>query len=242
MGWLRAETPLAAVLGSCTATVPEDLPTAITCGGALNAVEGLSAVTRGITATDPDDTIVEHRHHLGHARQCPDHPDAGVTAATADGGTASATLNVGTATAGTFVVGLIATNDDAPTPQTATCSINVSVLDVRNIGEIQGSVADDGQSRSTVARRSPRPPATAPGQTVATRGVVAQLTLAVTAAGVRNYGFFLQDPATATDGDATTSDGIFVFMGAFDTLIGGYEPDGRRRGRHHRSRRPSSSS
>ena len=121
------------------------------------------------------------------------------------------------------MVGLVATNDDAPTPQTATCSINVSVLDVRTIGEIQGSVAATGNPLNS---RSPFAPATGNGlgQTVATRGVVAQRTLAVTAAGVRNYGFFLQEPATATDGDPTTSDGVFVFMNTFRDLIGGYVP------------------
>ena len=32
------------------------------------------------------------------------------------------------------------------------------------------------------------------------------------------------EPPGAADGDPTTSDGIFVFMGAFTTLIGGYAP------------------
>ena len=54
------------------------------------------------------------------------------------------------------------------------------------------------------------------GQTVATRGVIVQLVLSRTATGARNYGFFLQEPAGATDGDPTTSDGIFVFMAVHD--------------------------
>jgi predicted extracellular nuclease len=202
--------------------VVEDEPTAITCGGALNVVEGLAAATRSITATDPDDTVVD----IAISSVTPANAQitlTGLTAATEDGGTASATLNVGTASPGSYVVGLIATNDDE-TPQTATCSINVSVLDVRSIGEIQGSVGD-GLANPTLSR-SPFAPATGTGlgQTVATRGVVVQRTLALTSAGARNYGFFLQEPATATDGDATTSDGIFVFMNTSDALIGGYEP------------------
>ena len=56
------------------------------------------------------------------------------------------------------------------------------------------------------------------------RGVITQKTLARTAAGANQYGFFLQSRLGATDGDPLTSDGIFVFMGSFTTLIGGYVP------------------
>jgi predicted extracellular nuclease len=56
------------------------------------------------------------------------------------------------------------------------------------------------------------------------RGVVTQRTLARTAAGAAQHGFFLQSRADTDDGDPASSDGIFVFMGTFPTLIGGYEP------------------
>jgi predicted extracellular nuclease len=211
-------------IGAHTATVPDDLPVAITCGGALTAVEGLAPATRSVTATDPDDTVVD----IAISSVTPANAEitlTGLTAATEDGGTASATLNVGTSTPGTYTVGLIATNDDVASPQTATCSISVSVLDVRHIGEIQGSV-DDSLANPTLSR-SPYAPATGNGlgQTVATRGVIVQRTLAMTSAGARNHGFFLQEPADATDGDPTTSDGIFVFMNTFSSLIGGYVPE-----------------
>ena len=51
-----------------------------------------------------------------------------------------------------------------------------------------------------------------------------QKTLARTAAGADQYGFFLQSRIGSTDGDPTSSDGIFVFMGGFTSLIGGYVP------------------
>ena len=54
--------------------------------------------------------------------------------------------------------------------------------------------------------------------------MITQKTLARTAAGAPQYGFFLQSRVGATDGDPTSSDGIFVFMGTFTSLIGGYAP------------------
>jgi uncharacterized protein len=56
------------------------------------------------------------------------------------------------------------------------------------------------------------------------RGVVTQRTLARTAAGAAQHGFFLQSRQGADDGDPASSDGIFVFMGGATALIGGYEP------------------
>jgi hypothetical protein len=56
------------------------------------------------------------------------------------------------------------------------------------------------------------------------RGVITQRTLARTAGGANQYGFFLQSRLGHTDGDPTSSDGVFVFMSGFPTLIGGYAP------------------
>jgi hypothetical protein len=75
--------------------------------------------------------------------------------------------------------------------------------------------------------RSPLAPATGNGASSGlydVQGVVTQKTLARTAAGASQYGFFRQSRFGADDGDPTSSDGIFVFMGSFTTLIGGYEP------------------
>ncbi len=202
--------------------VVEDAPVSITCGGALSAVEGTSSRTRQITATDPDDSVDQ----IALTSVTPANADitlGATTPAATDGGTASATLTVGTSNPGSYQVVLTASNDDATNEQTANCTINVVITPVRSIGEIQGPVS---ATANGLTHRSPFAPASGNGlgQTVATRGVIAQLTLARTATGVRNYGFFLEEPATATDGDPTTSDGIFVFMNTFADLIGGYVP------------------
>jgi predicted extracellular nuclease len=62
------------------------------------------------------------------------------------------------------------------------------------------------------------------GQTVQIQGVIRQRTLGRTAAGERQNGFFIQNTAATADADPNSSDGIFVFMGRFGDLIGGYVP------------------
>ncbi|GAA2131012.1 hypothetical protein [Glycomyces algeriensis] len=77
-------------------------------------------------------------------------------------------------------------------------------IEVRHIGEVQGSIADgDTDFTSPLA-----------GQTVYVQGVVTQETLETTG----NKGFFLQEKADATDGDPLSSDGIFVFNNKYDTI------------------------
>ena len=99
----------------------------------------------------------------------------------------------------------------------------MTVSTVQAVGAIQGRVLD---SENGLTDRSPFAPPSGnlPGATVATRAVIAQLILTRTAAGTRNYGFFLQERATATDNDLTTSDGVLVFLDTSATLPGGYEP------------------
>lgn len=91
----------------------------------------------------------------------------------------------------------------------------------RPIGEVQGRVTDttDGATFESPLE----------GQQVAVQGVVTQKTLARTSGGGQQHGFFLQDTPERADGDPTTSDGVFVFLGGFTTLLradGGpaYEP------------------
>ena len=57
------------------------------------------------------------------------------------------------------------------------------------------------------------------GQTVTVRGVVTERTREGA-----NNGFYLQNTAATADSDPNSSDGIFVFMGGFTSLIGGYVP------------------
>jgi len=200
-----------------------DQPVVVTCGGPLTAVQGVGA-TRAVSATDPDDTVTSLT--LTSVTPTPAAGSialTGVTPATADGGTATATLNVGsTVPPGSYTAVIGAANDDDPA-QTASCSVSITVTGVRTIGEVQGATLDNEVGSLD---RSPFPPASGNGggQTVVVRGVITEKTLTKTSAGARNYGFFLQSTPTSSDGDPLTSDGIFVFMGTFTTLIGGYEP------------------
>jgi hypothetical protein len=186
-------------------------PITATCGGPLTTVAG-TAANRTVTATDSDGTVVD----LDVTDVSPA-PAAGTIARTAFtpaaevGGTAQATVTVDAAVpAGSYTVTVTATNDDA-TPQTATCTLSVVVQAIRPIGEVQGQVTDttDGATFESPLE----------GQQVFVRGVVTQKTLARSQAGNLQNGIFLQNTPSTADGDPTTSDGVFVFMGAFTDLL-----------------------
>jgi predicted extracellular nuclease len=92
------------------------------------------------------------------------------------------------------------------------------------VGAVQGQTLDTENPRTD---RSPlaNPSGNGSSSTLyEVRGVITQRTLARTDSGAAQNGFFLQSRNGFTDGDPTTSDGIFVFMGAFTSLIGGYVP------------------
>lgn len=190
---------------------PTNQPVSVACGGTLATTTG-TAVTRTVTATDPDGTVVV----LAVTAVAPV-PAAGsitrtaFTPAPAPGGTAEATVTVDAAVpTGTYAVTLTATNDDA-TAQSATCTLTVDVQGVRPVGDVQGPVTD---TTPGATYRSPLV-----GQSVVVRAVVTQKTLALSSSGSRQNGFFLQDTPAQADGDPTTSDGIFVFLGGFTTLL-----------------------
>ncbi|MDO3702727.1 lamin tail domain-containing protein [Micromonospora sp. C28SCA-DRY-2] len=201
---------------------PVDAPATLTCGGALVTPAG-TAATREVTATDTDDRIVD----LAVTSVTPT-PTAGsisrtaVTPADAVGGTARATVTASAdLAAGAYTVVLTATDADGGS---ATCTLSVQVTRELTVGEVQGPTTD-GESGPT--DRSPYAPASGNGTSSAlhdVRGVITQLTLARDSAGRDQHGFFLQSRADAADGDPTSSDGIFVFMGSFTSLIGGYVP------------------
>jgi hypothetical protein len=201
---------------------PVDQPAVLVCGGALATPLG-TAADRMVTATDADDTIVD----LAVTAVNPA-PAAGsisrtaVTPADGTGGTASATVTVSAdVPAGSYAVTVTSTDADGTT---ATCGFTVQVTTVLTIGEVQGTTTD---AEAGKADRSPLAPASGNGTSSTlydVRGVITQRTLARTSAGADQNGFFLQSRLGAEDGDPTTSDGIFVFMGAFTSLIGGYVP------------------
>ncbi|MCA1602908.1 MAG: lamin tail domain-containing protein [Acidobacteria bacterium] len=112
---------------TCTVVVtvnPANQAIAPSCPGSLN-VNHSTAGSTGVSATDPDGTVT--------SAAITSAPVAGITLdsftpAGAVGGTASATLNVANTTAlGTYNVDIQWTNNDSPTPQTATCTVVVTV-------------------------------------------------------------------------------------------------------------------
>jgi predicted extracellular nuclease len=84
------------------------------------------------------------------------------------------------------------------------------------IGTIQGSVGDgaDGATFDSAFI----------GQTVTVQGVVTERTYERSSSGSDQNGFYLQNTTATADSDPNSSDGIFVFMGSFTSLIGGYVP------------------
>jgi predicted extracellular nuclease len=99
-----------------------------------------------------------------------------------------------------------------------------AAADPLTVGAVQGTTTDTENPRTD---RSPLANASGNGTSSTlydVRGVVTQRTLARTSAGADQNGFFLQSRKGTEDGDPTSSDGIFVFMGTFTSLIGGYVP------------------
>jgi DNA/RNA endonuclease G (NUC1) len=114
---------------SCGDPTPTPTPTpnqAIipSCPASLNTVQGTPAST-GVSASDPDGTVA--------SAAITSAPVAGITldnfvAAGGVGGTATATLNVANTTAaGMYSVVIQYSNNDSPTPQTASCTVVVTV-------------------------------------------------------------------------------------------------------------------
>ncbi len=201
---------------------PVDAPATVVCGDALVTPTG-TAATREVTASDPDDRIVD----LSVTSVTPT-PATGsvsrtaVTPADAVGGTARATVSASAdLAAGAYSVVVTATDADGAT---ATCTLPVQVTRELTVGEVQGPTTD---AESGPADRSPLAPASGNGTSsnlYDVRGVITQRTLARDSSGRDQHGFFLQSRADATDGDPTSSDGVYVFMGSFTSLIGGYVP------------------
>ncbi|WP_018800122.1 lamin tail domain-containing protein [Salinispora arenicola] len=201
---------------------PVDAPATVVCGEALVTPAG-TAASREVTATDPDDEIVD----LAVTSVTPA-PDTGtisrtaVTPAGTVGGTARATVSASADLAtGAYSVLVTATDADGTT---ATCTLPVQVTRELTVGEVQGQTTD---AEAGAADRSPLAPASGNGTSslrYEVRGVITQRTLARDSSGRDQHGFFLQSRADATDGDPTSSDGIFVFMGSYTSLIGGYVP------------------
>lgn len=162
---------------------PANAPVVATCGSPLAIIEGNSA-SRSVSGSDTDGTVtgvalVNVTPATGAITL------ANVTPAGGVGGTATANLNVAsTLAAGSYVATLEFSNNDA-TPQTAQCTVTVTVTDFVTIAEIQGTQQFSAYN----------------GQTIATRGIV-------TLIHKNGNRFWIQDPTG--DGNSQTSEGIFV--------------------------------
>ncbi len=179
------------------------------CGEAVRVLEG-TAGSATATASDSDGTVTAFSVH-GVTPTNPGTFSIGtVTASGSVGAPASAQVLVGSTTpAGTYTVTVRAANNDA-TPQTDTCELGVTVDRVLTVGEVQGETTD---AESGTADVSPYA-----GQTVTVRGVVTQRLRLPTATG-QNYAFFLQSTVAGADGNPLTSDGLYVFMRGFTSLL-----------------------
>jgi endonuclease G len=95
-----------------------------TCPSPLSTTEG-TATSTSVSATDPDGTVVSATIT---SAAVPGITLINFTPAAAVGGTATATLNVSNATAqGSYNVVIQYSNNDSPTPQTASCTVVVNV-------------------------------------------------------------------------------------------------------------------
>jgi predicted extracellular nuclease len=189
-------------------------PVSIQCPTSIDllAQEGASI---DITASDPDgvvsdvaiDSVVPSDSSFSLTNLSP---------AQSVGDQASATLSIAAGVpVSNYDVTVTASNTDA-TPQTASCTIRAYVHELLTIGAVQGAVQD---SDNGLTFSSPYV-----GQFVYIKGVIYEKIISRTSSGAANYGFFIQNTAATADGDPNTSDGIFVYMGYYQDLIGGYVP------------------
>jgi hypothetical protein len=123
---------------------PVNEAVAISCPTSLPAVAGV-ATGASLSATDPDGTVVA----FSVDAITPVDPGTiqltGIAAAGEPGGTAAATLTVGGSTpAGSYTVGITATNDDA-VAQSASCSVAVEVTaSVGSLAAVLDRLVADG--------------------------------------------------------------------------------------------------
>ncbi len=181
-------------LGAHTSDCADNAPVTVTCGSTLSVFEGSSG-SRDVLSTDPDGTV--STIVLTSVTPVPAPGTIGITAFTAApsvGGVATATVSVGAdLPPGSYAAVLAAANTD-PAPQSATCTLVISVLAPQEIWQIQGSGAI-----SPLA-----------GQQVRTENNIVTALAYNPAAGAYN-GFFIQTPDARADASDQSSNGVFVF-------------------------------
>lgn len=192
----------------------ENQPITMTCGSALVSYQGLSTTTT-VSAVDPDGLVTRLEFALPQ-------PEgmllvSSMTPSPAVGQPASADLTASDfAVPGRYPILVTATNND-PQPQSATCTLEVAVLEVLPVGVVQGVVSDTDDG---LTHRSPYAPPTGeePGQDVAVRGVIYALATTEPVSGLPGNGFYLQNTQPTADGDPNSSDGLFVFHDSYPSI------------------------
>ena len=188
--------PLAATRGTLNAGQVLTAPGApaapvTTCVGTLRAAVG-TATTTTVSATDADSRFVS----AGLTEAPTGISLEGFAPSTADGRPGSGTLTVAAdAPRGTSRVEVVFSTDDTPA-QTAKCTVEVVVSDTTRVTPVS-QVQGPGEATPLL------------GQDVVVEAVVTSL---ITSQDVLN-GFFVQDEAADGDGDARTSEGVYVFCG-----------------------------
>jgi hypothetical protein len=166
-----------------------------------------TAIDAHVTAVDVNGSIVD----ITIVSVAPGDPGTitrtAFTPSAAVGGAASATITASSTTpAGTYVVTLAASNDDA-IPQTGTCQLSITVTPPETCGD-EATFIHDVQGSGTTTPLA--------GQVVSIEGVV-----------VGDYqgagqfsGYYIQEEDAHHDADPATSEGIFVFNTAFSVAVG----------------------
>jgi hypothetical protein len=99
-------------------------PVVPSCPVSISAIQGMAA-SANASATDADSTVTSATIT---SAAVPGITLDGFTAASGIGGIATATLNVANTTAaGTYSVTIQYSNDDTPTPQTASCTVSITI-------------------------------------------------------------------------------------------------------------------
>ncbi|MBC7995231.1 MAG: ExeM/NucH family extracellular endonuclease [Rhizobacter sp.] len=154
------------------------------CPSTLNVATG-AALDFGLSASDADSIVNTATFQSGNA---PGMSLTAFNAASGNGASASVRLSLAnTLAAGSYPVVVNFSNNAS---QSATCTINLSVAAVSPTFTPIYSIQGSGTTSGLLGTRT-------------TRGVVTQ---------VNNNGYYIQD--ALGDGNAATSDGIFVFTGA----------------------------
>lgn len=170
------------------------------CNSPATTSEG-QALIHPVSATDGDGRVVDIQILTISPSPAPGTITLGnLIPATMPGESATAEITISDSVPlGSYSVTLLATNDD-PIPESDDCPLIVQISGSLTIAEIQGTPSTQGpDGASPVA-----------GLTVETSGIVTA---------VKINGFFLQ--MNPGDGNAQSSDGIFVFTGAAPTVMVG---------------------